>query len=194
VKPNKRKERDVFSVTPFGLRSKTPFIYNVSRTGSRLVSDRLNIRFMSDGEEYGVCALVARVFGEYVAGDFSTEGVEEVSKYAEPNAMAERIRKGNKVLLAEEDGQVLGMLELKRPDHIAMLFVDDRGRGLGRALVERALQLCREGTAGLETVTVHASLYAVPIYRKLGFEAEGPERTENGITYVPMVIRFETDG
>lgn len=128
---------------------------------------------------------------EYVAGGFATEGVEEFYRYAEPSALSERSREGNKVLLAEEEGQILGMLELMGPDHIAMLFVDYRGRGLGRALVERALQLCREETEGLEQVSVHASLYAVPIYRNLGFEAEGPERTENGITYVPMVIRFE---
>jgi predicted GNAT family N-acyltransferase len=108
--------------------------------------------------------------------------------------MAARCRKGNKVLLAEEEDRMLGMLELKAPDHIAMLFVDDRGRGLGRALVERALQLCREQVEDRGKVSVHASLYAVPIYRKLGFEAEGPQRTENGITYVPMAMRIETDG
>jgi GNAT superfamily N-acetyltransferase len=158
------------------------------------VSDRIRIRFMSEGEEHEVCALVARVFDEYVAGDFSAEGVEEFYRYAEPNALAERRREGEKVLLVEEDGQILGMLELKGTDHIAMLFVDDQGKGLGRALVERALQLCREETEGLGQVSVHASLYAVPIYRRLGFEAEGPERTENGITYVPMVIRFDTEG
>jgi predicted GNAT family N-acyltransferase len=149
---------------------------------------------MDEGEEQEVCALVARVFDEYVAGDFSHEGVQEFYRYAEPIAMAERIQKGDKVLVAEEDGQILGMLELKGADHIAMLFVDDQGRGLGRALVERGLQLCKEGTEGLEQVSVHASLYAVPVYRKLGFEAEGPQRTENGITYVPMVIRFDTGG
>jgi GNAT superfamily N-acetyltransferase len=155
------------------------------------VNDRVTIRFMGEGEEHEVCALVARIFDEYVAGDFSTEGIEEFYRYADPGAMAERSREGDTVLLAEDDGQILGMLELKGRNHIAMLFVGDQGRGLGRALVERALQLCREKTDGLEQVSVHASLYAVPIYRKLGFEAEGPKRTENGITYVPMVIRFE---
>jgi GNAT superfamily N-acetyltransferase len=149
---------------------------------------------MSQGEEQEVCALVARVFDEYVAGDFSAEGVAEFYGYAEPSAMAERIKKGDKVLLAEEQGRILGMLELKVPDHIAMLFVEERGRGVGRALVERALQLCKEETDGAERVSVHASLYAVPIYRKPGFEAEGPARTENGITYVPMVLRLGMDG
>lgn len=156
------------------------------------MSELPRIRLMDEGEEPEVCALVARVFDDYVAGDFSPAGVREFYRYAEPRAMAERRRAGNSVLVAEEDGRLLGMLELQGPDQIAMLFVDDRGRGLGRALVERGLQLCREQAVDLEHVRVHASLYAVPIYRKLGFEAEGPRRTENGITYVPMVIRFET--
>jgi GNAT superfamily N-acetyltransferase len=156
------------------------------------MNDLPRIRFMDEGEEQEVCALVDEVFDAYVAGDFSPEGVREFYRYAEPRAMAGRCREGNRVLVVEEEGRLLGMLELQGPDEIAMLFVDDRGRGLGRALVERGLQLCREQVEDLEAVRVHASLYAVPIYRRLGFEAEGPRRTDNGITYVPMVIRFDT--
>ncbi len=156
------------------------------------MSDNVTIRSMKAGEEREVCDLVSRVFDEYVAGDFSAEGVREFYRYADPGAMAERRRQGDRVLVAEEDGGILGMLELKWPDHIAMLFVEDRGRGLGRALVEKGLRMCGRGAPGVEEVGVHASLYAVPLYRKLGFEATGPKRTENGITYLPMVIRLES--
>lgn len=148
----------------------------------------MRIRLMRSGEEHEVCALVARVFRTHVAGDFSPEGVQEFLQYAEPAAMAARSRKGDRVLVAAEGGRILGMVELMMPDHIAMLFVEDRGRGLGRVLVERGVDLCRQADPGLERVRVHASLYAVPVYRKLGFLAEHPERTENGITYVPMVL------
>jgi hypothetical protein len=34
----------------------------------------------------------------------------------------------------------------------------------------------------------------VPINSKLGFQAAGHEPTQNGITYVPMVLEFEAGG
>jgi GNAT superfamily N-acetyltransferase len=154
------------------------------------MADDLTIRCMRPGEEGEVRALVARVFNEFVAPDFPPEGVGEFFRYARPEAMAERAKAGDTVLVAEDRDRLVGMLELRGLDHIAMLFVETQGRGAGRRLVERALQICREGAPELERVAVHASRYAVPVYRRLGFEAEGPERTENGITYLPMAFRF----
>jgi GNAT superfamily N-acetyltransferase len=153
---------------------------------------QLTIRFMRQGEEDEVFALVSRVFDEFIAGDFSPEGVEEFYRYAAAEALAERWRQGNRVLVAEWHGRMGGMLELKGSDHIAMLFVEERGRGLGRGLVERALRLCRQDIPDLAEVGVNASLYAVPIYRRLGFREAGPRRTENGLTFVPMTFRFDS--
>jgi ribosomal protein S18 acetylase RimI-like enzyme len=149
---------------------------------------------MKPGDEDEVCALVARVFDSYVAPDFPPAGIEEFYTYAHPEAMAQRSMAGDRVLVVEEGNRIVGMLELKGLDHIAMLFVETKGRGIGRRLVEMALQMCREDAPGVEQVTVHASRHAVPIYRKLGFEAEGPERTENDITYLPMAFRFKASG
>lgn len=66
--------------------------------------------------------------------------------------------------------------------------------GRARDHFKRALQICREGNSGPREVSVHASLYAVPIYGKLGFEHAGPECTEDGITFAPMVFKFEPGG
>ena len=106
--------------------------------------------------------------------------------------MVQRCKATNRVLVAEENDRIIGMLELKGFDHIAMLFVEIQGRGVGRELVEQALQICRQGGQAVQRVTVHASQYAAPIYRKLGFEVEGNEQTENGITYLSMFFRFKT--
>jgi GNAT superfamily N-acetyltransferase len=153
--------------------------------------NRLSIRLMRPGEEVEVSALVARVFDEFVAPDFSPEGVAEFFRYAHPTAMARRCDATNRVFVAEENDRIIGMLELRGLDHIAMLFVETQGRGIGRELVRKALQISRKGGPSIRQVTVHASRYAAPIYRRLGFEAEGPERTENGIAYWPMVFKFK---
>jgi GNAT superfamily N-acetyltransferase len=152
------------------------------------------IRRSRPGEEAEVCRLVGRVFGKFVAHEFSQEGVDEFLRYADPVAMARRCAEGHVVLVAEQDGRIVGMLELRGFAHIALLFAETPGRGVGRALYEEALLMCRDRAGATGQIRAHASRYAVPIYRKLGFEAEGPERTENGITYVPMVACYESGG
>ncbi len=146
---------------------------------------------MEPGEEAAVCALATRVFNDLVARDLSPEGIAEFSRYARPEAMAARAGAGHTVLVAEDENGLAGVLELRGLDHIAMLFVETRGRGVGRALVERAVEICRDGAPEVRQVTVHASRYAAPIYRKLGFRAAGVERTEAGITYLPMRLDLE---
>ena len=145
------------------------------------------IRDLRPGEEGEVCALVERCFREFVAPDFPPEGVEEFLSFAAPETLAERLEDDGRVLVAEEEGRIVGMIELKGCEHVTLLFVDSaaHGRGLGRRL-----ELCREGDPEVEKVTVNASRYAVPVYRRLGFEPAGPERTENGVTFHPMVYRF----
>lgn len=151
------------------------------------------IRDLHPGEEGAVCALVERSFRQFVAPDFPPEGVEEFLEFAAPAALVERLQDDARVLVAEADGEIVGVIELKGCEHLTLLFVDAEahGRGLGRRLVERGLELCRRGDPEAERVTVNASRYAVPVYRRLGFEPIGPERTENGITFLPMAYRFE---
>jgi GNAT superfamily N-acetyltransferase len=70
------------------------------------------------------------------------------------------------------------------PGVLAATFVDPEhaGQGIGRQIVEHLETLARE--AGVETLTVHASLNAVGFYETLGFErrgeidAGGPEAVE----------------
>ena len=80
------------------------------------------------------------------------------------------------------DGQLTGVLAM-RGAHIALFFVrkEWHRRGVGKAL----FQTMMDDTPYLE-MTVHASPYAVKVYRRLGFFATDAERTENGIRYTPM--------
>ena len=155
------------------------------------MTDELIIRRLRPGEEGEVCRLVERGFGRFVAPEYPQEGIEEFLSYAHPAAMAERCAAGQVVLVAEEAGRIVGTLELRGFAHIAMLFAETPGRGVGRALFEAALRMCRGSSEATGQIRAHASRYAVPIYRKLGFEPEGPERTENGISYVPVMARYE---
>ena len=71
--------------------------------------------------------------------------------------------------------------------HIALFFVAEErlGQGIGKALFQHVLSHCPG-----PLLTVHSSPYAVPVYQRLGFTADGPERQEDGIRYTPMTYRF----
>ena len=69
-------------------------------------------------------------------------------------------------------------------EHIALFFVDGKyhRQGIGRQLWNAML----ENNPNKE-LTVHSSLYAVPVYEKLGFVNIDDIQTEDGITFLPMM-------
>ena len=76
---------------------------------------------------------------------------------------------------------------MRPPSHISLMFVDKQyqRRGIARRLFETVLD-CRDIVDGNACITVNSSPYVVEIYRRLGFQPTGEERTENGIRFTPM--------
>jgi GNAT superfamily N-acetyltransferase len=84
---------------------------------------------------------------------------------------------GDRIWLAEREGRLVGCIAIvaagKGEAQLRWYLVDpaERGRGLGRRLLEDALRFCRE--RGYRTVvlwTVRALTRAASLYRKAGFE------------------------
>lgn len=148
---------------------------------------------MQAGEESVVCDLVARVFKEFVEPGFSPEGVQEFLGYTEPEALARRAQDNHFVLVAVTEDEIVGMIEVRNHDHVSLLFVDARvhRRGIGRELLQRALDICLDSKPDLQQIDVNSSLYAVPVYERLGFRPVGPERVRNGIRFIPMVLELQ---
>ena len=61
-----------------------------------------------------------------------------------------------------------------------------RGTGLGRKIMELAIQSCRD-VFGPVTIRIGAQTYALPFYQSLGFVAEGEAYDEDGIEHIEMV-------
>ena len=150
-------------------------------------------RFMRRGEEERVCALVGRVFNEFVAPDYSPEGVEEFFKFAAPAALRNRDGDTHIVLLAEEKTELAGVLEARDCKHISLLFVEKgfHRKGIAKELLRLAIRECRKRLPDLRSVTVNSSPFAIPAYRKMGFLETGPSREVNGIIFVPMVCALD---
>lgn len=151
-------------------------------------------RLMQRGEEESVCALVEKVFNEFVAPDYDSDGVNEFFKFANPSALAGRTGMEQVVMVAEKGPDLVGIIEILNCSHIAMLFVICRGRGIARELVKRTVEACRERLPDLSRITVNSSPYAEPVYSRMGFKAMGPVRKQNGILFVPMACDLDRPG
>jgi len=86
-------------------------------------------------------------------------------------------------LVFEEAGTVTGYLSLKGDSHIYHLFVSaaSQTKGIARRLWQRA-----KSHSSAKIFSVRSSIYAVPVYRKLGFIETGPASTKDGVSFQPM--------
>ena len=155
-------------------------------------TETLLYRRMQAGEESVVCDIVARVFEEFVEPGFSPEGVQEFLGYAKPKALAQRAQDNHFVLVAATGDEIVGMIEVRPYVHVSLFLVDARvhRRGIGRELLQRALDTCRHNRPDLLQVDVNSSPYAVPVYERLGLRPAGPEQVKNGIRFIPMVLEL----
>jgi GNAT superfamily N-acetyltransferase len=155
------------------------------------IPDSIIYRAMRAGEERQVCDLVVRVFNDSVAPLYSPEGVREFLTYAaDPNQLRNRLQSNRFVMVAELQGRIIGVIEIRNCDHISLFFVDSgsQRKGIGKELWCRALDNCLAGRPEVTRITVHSSPNAVQAYQRLGFQAEGPEQTVKGIRFVPMAF------
>lgn len=92
------------------------------------------------------------------------------------------------VFVAEEDGEIVGVLRGRR-ERLASLFVrgDHHRRGIGRRLVEQFEQACMQGEPTV--IRVAATLYAIPFYTALGYRRTTGVR--NGWSFEGAGLRYQ---
>lgn len=133
--------------------------------------------------------LIREVFTTQVAPLYSEEGVRSFLDYIDPDQLARRTGRDHELIAAEDDGtgDILGVAEVRRCTHIALLFVraEVQRAGIGRKLLEHVCSRCR--SRGRRILTVNAAPNAVSAYEHLGFKAQGAEHEESGIRSVPMM-------
>lgn len=157
------------------------------------MSADVRYRAMQAGEAEAVSALILASFDEFIGPDYEgEEGIAEFRRFAAPEALAARAAGDHLVRVATVDGALAGMIEMREHNHVALLFVDKayQRRGLARGLLEAALADARAVDPDVERVTVNSSRYGVAAYEKLGFRQTGPERSVNGIVFIPMAMRL----
>lgn len=93
-------------------------------------------------------------------------------------------------LLHENEGQLAGVILVKKYWNLCHLFVDPsvQRRGIGRSLLDSVVPICRQKSPK-EKLMVNSSTVAVPFYRAYGFRQTGPG-TERSGGCVPMELTF----
>jgi GNAT superfamily N-acetyltransferase len=142
-------------------------------------------REIRPSETDAVSSLARGVFDEFVAPHYQTEGVSEFHRYASAEALSQRHQSGYITLVADDSGELAGMLHLRKPSHVSMLFVRSsrQRRGIARGLLAAAEALAGEADCPF---TVSSSPNAVAAYERLGFRITGSEQCVNGIRFTPM--------
>ena len=160
-----------------------------AKNATPLEQPGVSFRFMREGEEGVVCNLVNHVFDLSVAALYSKKGNRSFKKYTDPEEMSARIHSDHFVLLALADGEIIGMIEMRRHRHISLFFVEQefQGKGLGGELLGLAVEICLSNSSPLREMTVNSSPNAVKAYERMGFQSTGEEQNISGVRSVPMV-------
>lgn len=142
---------------------------------------RLELSELSEAKK-----LVKKVFMTFEAPDYSKEGVAHFLTYLDEELEMELSVNQVQVWCGKDAQQIVGLLAVRLPAHVALLFVDEayHRRGIAKQLFQEMLSELMP-----EQVTVNSSPYAVPIYERLGFQIEGNEKTVSGIRFQSMVYK-----
>ena len=139
----------------------------------------LSIKKLNRDETQNALCLVWNVFLEYEAPDYTQEGIETFYKSIHDENYLSMLS----VYGAFIGEELVGVIATRNGGkHIALFFVDGKHhrQGIGKQLFD-AVQV--------DEMTVNSSLYAVPVYHKLGFRDTGTEQAVNGVRFIPMELR-----
>jgi GNAT superfamily N-acetyltransferase len=160
-----------------------------------------------------VSEMLLRLFERYIAPDFSAADRSGIRQYLSESALRARLWSEHFTILAQHAhhsanppdggmtaginstkllaGTIAGMIEVRNHKHITLLFVDEpyQGCGIGRALLEQAIDRCRNRFPHLTHITVNASPFAAPIYRHWGFSID-ETAVKAARTAIPMILQL----
>lgn len=136
-------------------------------------------RLLLPDEITAATELMWDVFLQFEAPEYSQEGIRAFRASLDDQERIAAMRWYG----AFENGHLVGVLCMRKPQHIGDFFVkaEFQGRGHGRRLFERMKEDYTE-----QHFTVNSSPYAVSVYRKLGFRATDTEQVVDGLRFTPM--------
>lgn len=128
-------------------------------------------------------------FMVFEAPEYEPEGVKNFHAFVKGRELKQLFLLGEyDAYGAYIDGIMVGILGVRKRNHISLLFVDAEyhRKGIASALIDYAFLEAKN--RGIREMTVNSSPYAVGFYHKLGFTDVESELSTDGIRYTPMKI------
>ena len=148
----------------------------------------MEIRELNTKDVVPSMELVLRVFSESETPEYRKEGIAEFQAFIEPDFIVGKMKSCELRLWgAFEYTQIIGVIAIRPPLHISLLFIDKQyqRRGIARKLFNTVIS-DKTVISGNEHVTVYSSPYAIDIYRCFGFVQTDAEQNVNGLSFTPM--------
>ena len=142
------------------------------------------------GDETKIYQLIKKVYDEFVASDYTSEGNIFFYNWIQPAETAKRQSEGRIMLVAKSKKNIVGVIEIRDYNRISLLFVDKeyQGQSIAKNLFHKSLESCIQKDSTITKFYVNASPFSIPIYKKLGFIEVNSLQENNGIKYLPMEI------
>lgn len=140
----------------------------------------MEIRSLTIDELNRALDLVWKVFCEYEAVNYTEDSKQTFYEAIHTREYLDMLTAYG----AFDENVLIGIIAGRNEgSHIALFFVEGayHRQGIGRKLWETMLE---NSTADI--ITVHSSIYAGEVYRRLGFQQAGEETEDGGIVYIPM--------
>jgi len=146
------------------------------------------IRNVEYGELDKAFSLIWKTFLEFVAPDFSKEGIDTFRvKFIENDEFKDCFKNGKQIMYgAYSKEKLLGVVSISANNHVSCVFVDKEyhRNGIATILFKQIISDLEEKK--VEKVVLNASPYAVPFYHEIGFKDLDGEQDFHGILYTPM--------
>jgi ribosomal protein S18 acetylase RimI-like enzyme len=144
-------------------------------------------------EVAGASILIKSLFDEFIAEDYSAEGVENFYERVSGLSILERAQLGSFISVFKSSNEITGYIELTGINHIYLLFVkkDCQKQGIARQLIDSLIIYMQDNYSDVKEITVNSTFNALGFYEKIGFKKIADFQLKNGITSFPMKLIIE---
>lgn len=152
------------------------------------MNDSFQIKWAGAEDWTPAMNMIWKTFLKFEGDVYSPEGVRNFLDFITDEGLFHSFLQGKYLLMIALDGEnIVGAASVRDGNHLSLLFVDERYhmQGIGRRLMEYFCYFLKN-EAGMQSMTLKSSPYAVGFYRKLGFSETGPEECYSGIQVTPM--------
>lgn len=133
-------------------------------------------------------SLILDTFSEFVAPDYTKEGVDTFRvNFIESEDFKDCFKNGSQIMYGVySEEKLVGVASISAKNNVSCIFVDKEyhRKGIATMIIKQIISELKEKQ--VKKITLKASPYAVPFYHAIGFKDLEKQQEFHGILYTPM--------